>query len=64
MEIGEHGLHGVHAVRRVGVELSHELVYATIQHHPMEEQLVLDRVQSLNPATRKSALQQVGSNFV
>jgi hypothetical protein len=42
METGEHGLHLELAVGSVVEELKHELVFATIQLHPMVELLVLD----------------------
>ena len=63
MVTGEPGLLMELAAAPVEEEPNHELVFVTIQHRPMGEQLVLDLDQSRKPATRKSALiQQVGIN--
>ena len=60
METGVHGQHLVHALAHVEVELKAGLDYVTILHQQMEEQHVLDLVQSHNHVTHSHAqLQQV-----
>ena len=59
METGEHGLHGVLAVRLVVVGLKPVLVCVTIQPLLMEEPIVLAVLQHLRLATLRPAQHQI-----
>ena len=62
METGEHGLHGVIAVKFAVVGLKPVLVCVTIQPLLMEEPIALAVLLSLRLATRRHAQLQIRVN--